>query len=81
MPRETVGPHTAEEEERDHGNLPRRQDEAQVGRGSVQRDEHGECQRDRCHRAPEARRCLTDEEKAELPLAQRAEAAQVRFSQ
>jgi hypothetical protein len=32
MSRETVGPHTAEEEERDHGDLSRRQDEAEVGR-------------------------------------------------
>ena len=57
MPRQTVGPHAAEEEERDHRRsaAPSSTRPRSVGR-AVQRLQHGERERDRRHRAAEPRR-------------------------
>ena len=79
MPGQAVGPDAAEEDEQ-HGTAPGAPSRTmpELRGRPVQRVEHGERERDRRHRAAHHRDRAPGEEQAELPLAERAEPAQLR---
>ena len=72
VPRQSVRPDAADEDEEDLREEAGGQDEAEVRRRAGQ-VEDGERDRDRRERAPEERDRPADEEQAELPLGERAE--------
>ena len=71
--RQPVGPDATEEKQDDDRDLARRKHDPDVRRRAVQRVQDREGERDGRHRAAKARRRLADEQKPELPLAERAE--------
>ena len=73
-PRQPVGPHAADEQERDERDRPRREHDAEVARRARQ-VEHREGERDADHAVAQQRDALADEQEPERALAQRVEAA------
>jgi hypothetical protein len=73
LPRQAVGPDSADEHKEDERENVRGEHDTEGGRGAVERADDGERERDRDEAVPERRGCLSEPEQAELTLAKRTE--------